>query len=617
VSGRGVVLGLNAFHADSAAALLLDGHFAVGVEEERLNRVRHWAGLPAGAVAAVLEGSGREPGQVEHVAVSRDPSAHLLAKLLFTLRRRPGLAALRSRLRNHRRIRGLEPQLRGAWRGQPFRARVHAVEHHRAHLASAFYGSPFEQAACLTVDGFGDFLSSLSAVGRGARLEPQDEVAFPHSLGLLYTAVTQFLGFTGYGDEYKVMGLAAYGEPTFLQALRALVTLRDDGGFETDPSFFVHTSEGVTMSWEGGEPRIGRLWSPRFEEVFGPPRRPEDEIADPQRDLAASLQAVYEEAFFHRLNALQRRTRLKALCLAGGCAFNSVANGKIFARTGFEDVFVQPAAGDAGTALGAAQYVWHQVLGQPRDFVMRHSYWGAAFEEPQLLAALERALPGFDRASGWRNGTLAVRRHARETELVRETAAALAEGRIVGWFQGRSEWGPRALGNRSILADPRRIEVREALNARIKRRESFRPFAPAILEERVGDYFEISYPDPFMAKVYPIRPARRAEIPAVTHVDGSGRLQTVAREQNPRFWALIHAFGERTGVPVLLNTSFNENEPIVNTPDEALDCFLRTGLDRLVLGDWVVERLDTESAARISGSGPGEAEPAGRPARRR
>lgn len=600
MNGRGVVLGINAFHADSAAALLLDGHFAAGIEEERLNRVKHWAGLPAGAVATVLATSGLEPGQVEHVAVSRDPSAHLLAKLLFTLRRRPGFAALRSRLRNHRRIRGLEALLRGAWQGHAFRARVHAVEHHRAHLASAFYGSPFEQAACLTVDGFGDFLSSVSAVGRGTRLELQDEVAFPHSLGLLYTAVTQFLGFASYGDEYKVMGLAAYGEPTFLQPLRAIVGLRDDGAFETDPAFFVHTSDGITMSWEDGAPHIGPLWSPRFEQVFGPPRRAGEDIGERQRDLAASLQAVYEEAFFHRLNALQRRTRLKSLCLAGGCAFNSVANGKIFARTGFEDVFVQPAAGDAGTALGAAQYVWHQVLGQPRDFVMRHSYWGPAFEDPQLVAALQRALPGFERDRSWRNGTLAVRRHVHEADLVGGTVDALAAGQIVGWFQGRTEWGPRALGNRSILADPRRIEVRDALNARIKRRENFRPFAPAILEERVGDYFEHSYPDPFMVKVYPIRPARRAEIPAVTHVDGSGRLQTVSRDQNPRFWALIRAFGEKTGVPVLLNTSFNENEPIVNTPGEALDCFLRTGMDRLVLSDWVVERLDP----RISGTGP-------------
>lgn len=345
------------------------------------------------------------------------------------------------------------------------------------------------------------------------------------------------------------------------------------------------------MSWEAGAPRIGPLWSRRMEELLGPPRLPDQEIAERHRDIAASLQAVYEEAFFHRLNGLNRLTRLKNLCLAGGCAFNSVANGKILSRSEFRQVFIQPAAGDAGTALGAAQYVWHHVLGRPRGFVMEHAFWGPGFDERSIEQALRRALPGFEGEPSWRSSDLTLQRHAQEDALLRDTAAALAGGRVVGWFQGRSEWGPRALGNRSILADPRRREMQDTLNARIKRRESFRPFAPSILEERVGDYFELCDPDPFMCKVYPIRPARRAEIPAVTHVDGSGRLQTVSSRQNPRFWALIRAFAELTGTPILLNTSFNENEPIVNTPDEALACFLRTGMDRLVLGDWVLERL--------------------------
>jgi carbamoyltransferase len=585
------ILGLNAYHADAAAALLIDGRFAAGIEEERLNRIKHWAGLPTAAIAAVLAECGMEPGRIEHVAVSRDPSAHLLAKVLFALRRGPGLPALRSRLRNHRRIRGLAALLEEVWPGGAFRGRVHAVEHHRAHLASAFYSSSFEEAACLSVDGFGDFLSSVAAVGRGTRLEVLDQVMFPHSLGLLYTALTQYLGFPAYGDEYKVMGLAAYGEPRFLPQLRQIVRLEPDGRFETDPAFFVHASEGVTMSWEAGEPTIGPLWSRRLEELLGPPRRPADDIDDRHRDIAASLQAVYEEAFFHRLNALQRRTRLQALCLAGGCAFNSVANGKILARTGFERVFVQPAAGDAGTSLGAAQYLWHHVLGRPREFVMEHAFWGRAFDERSVVQALSRALPGFSGQPNWSSAPLAARRYEQEDALLRDTAAALGQGRVVGWFQGRGEWGPRALGNRSILADPRRSEMRDTLNTRIKRRESFRPFAPSIVEERVGDYFELSDPDPFMCKVYPIRPGRRAELAAVTHVDGSGRLQTVSHRQNPRFWGLIRAFGDITGVPVLLNTSFNENEPIVDTPDQALDCFLRTQMDRLVLGDWVVERI--------------------------
>jgi len=588
------VLGINAFHGDSSAVLLKDGLFHAGIEEERLNRVKHWAGFPVQAIQAVLSMGGVTLADVEHVAVSRDPKAHLIDKALFAFKHRPGLDAVRSRLQNHRRVGGLEELL--ATRvggGRPFPGRIHNVEHHRAHLASAFYGSPFEEAACLTVDGFGDFVSSMSALGRGTRLEILDDVMFPHSLGIFYTAVTQFLGFPKYGDEYKVMGLASYGRPSYLPRMREIVRLREDGRFETDLDYFRHASKGVTMSWDEGEPTLGPLWSARFQEAFGPERPPGGAITEREHDIAASLQAMYEEAFFHRVRWIQKRTGLTALCLAGGCAMNSVANGKIFSETGFKDVFIQSAAGDAGTALGAAQYVWHHELGHPRHFRMDHSYWGPEFSGAEVAQAIAAAIPDFrphladDRQ---RIGVLELRRTPDEAVLVRETAEALASGEIVGWFQGRTEWGPRALGNRSILADPRRAEMKDVLNARIKRRESFRPFAPSILEERVADYFEETYPDPFMIKVYPVRASKRAEIPAVTHVDGTGRLQTVAKGQNPRYWALINAFGQATGVPVVLNTSFNENEPIVNRPEEALACFLRTQMSRLVLGDWVIRR---------------------------
>jgi carbamoyltransferase len=486
-----------------------------------------------------------------------------------------------------RRLDGIAEKLAEGGGGR-FRGQVHRVEHHRAHLASAFFCSPFERAACLTIDGFGDFVSSMSALGEGSRLEVLDEVRFPHSLGVLYTAVTQFLGFPRYGDEYKVMGLASFGEPRLAGRLRQVVSLHG-GRYETDPSWFRHANEGVTMSWEDGEPVLGPLWSPRFEEAFGPARTPGAEITDRDRDLAASLQAVYEEALFERLHWLQRRTGCTALCLAGGCALNSVANGKVAARTGFKDVFVQPAAGDAGTALGAAQYVWHQLLGRPRGFVMEHGYWGPSFSDEQIAATLRERL-GPDAVEGGSANGVRVRRARGEEELLQETAATLAEGRIVGWYQGRSEWGPRALGNRSILADARRPEMKDLLNQRVKRREAFRPFAPSVLEDRAAEYFEGSAPDPFMVTVFPIRPRKLPEIPAVAHVDGTGRLQTVSRRSNPRYWGLLRAFEQRTGVPVLLNTSFNENEPIVNTPLEALDCFLRAGMDTLVLGDWVVER---------------------------
>jgi carbamoyltransferase len=580
------VLGINAFHGDASAVLLRDGHLLAGVEEERLNRVKHWAGFPTRAIGAVLDEAGTDLAGVEHVAVSRDPRAHLLDKALFALRRRPGLAAIKDRLSNLRHVADLPTRLQGLGRGR-FGGAAHNVEHHRAHAASAFYCSSFEEAACLTVDGFGDFLSSLAAVGRGSRLEVVDEVAFPHSLGILYTAVTQFLGFPSYGDEYKVMALASFGRPAFLDAMRTIVRLEDDGRFQTDVDFFLHASEGVTMSWDDGAPVLGRLWSDRFLGAFGEPRRAGDDLTGRDHDLAASLQAIYEEAFFHRLRWLRKRTGLSALCLAGGCALNSVANGKVRAETGFTDVFVQPAAGDAGTALGAALHVWHHVLGRPRAFVMRHAYFGPAFAEERMAAALRARLPGFESGG---DGAVRVQRWPDAAGLDRDTAAAIARGAIVGWFQGRGEWGPRALGNRSILADPRRPEVKEVLNARVKRREGFRPFAPAVLEERAADWFDGAQADPFMVTVHPVRPAQRPRVPAVMHVDGTARLQTVSRETNPRFWSLIRAFEEETGVPMVLNTSFNENEPIVNTPEEAVDCFLRTRMDRLVLGDWVLDR---------------------------
>jgi carbamoyltransferase len=477
-----------------------------------------------------------------------------------------------------------------------FNGQIHNVEHHRAHLASSYFCSPFDDAACLTIDGFGDFLSSMSAAGAGNHMEILDEVSFPHSLGIFYTAITQLLGFPKYGDEYKVMGLASYGRASYLTQMRDIVHLTDEGGFKVNLDYFRHASEGVTMSWDDGEPTLGPLWSTRLEEALGPARRPGDPLGDREQDIAASLQAMYEEAFFHRLRWLQKKTGKRALCLAGGCAMNSVANGKIFRLTDFRDVFIQSAAGDAGTALGAALYVWHETLGKPRSFRMEHSFWGPEFSEDDIRAAIGLRVAGFDAAqaeAGMRVGDLHIQRIADENRLAVDTAARIADGKVVGWFQGRTEWGPRALGNRSILADPRRANMKDVLNARIKRRESFRPFAPSILEEHVSDYFEESYPDPFMIKVYPIRASRRPEIPAVTHVDGTGRLQTVSRAHNARYWGLIKAFHSATGVPLVLNTSFNENEPIVNTPAEALDCFLRTRMDRLALGGWVLDRLET------------------------
>lgn len=589
-----LVLGINAYHGDSAAALLEDGRFICGIEEERLNRIKHWAGFPRAAIQEVLRNGGARIQDLDAVAISRNPSAHLLEKALFAFRQRPSLEAIRSRLLNQMKVVGVEDQLNALGVGT-FNGKVYNVEHHRTHLASAFLCSPFEAAACLTVDGFGDFLSSMSAIGRDRDLRVLDRVSFPHSLGIFYTAITQFLGFPKYGDEYKVMGLSSYGKPVYLNELRRLVRLGRHGAFEMDIDFFRHATDGVTMSWEDGEPFIGPLFSERLSELLGSPREPGSALTERHQDIACSLQTVYEEVFFHRLRWLQKKSGLRKLCLAGGCAMNSVANGKIFRETAFQDVFIQSAAGDAGTSLGAALYVWHSVLRKPRQFIMEHSCWGPEYPESSIVDALRMALPGFAgeaSASGTRFGDFTVTRYGEEAALCAETARAISDGEIVGWYQGRSEWGPRALGNRSIVVDPRRAEMKDVLNARIKKREPFRPFAPSILEEATGDYFEESRPDPFMIKVYQVKPAKRSVIPAVTHVDGSGRLQTVSKAHNPRYWALIKAFERLSGVPVVLNTSFNENEPIVNTPTEALACFARTRMHRIVLGNWSVCRAE-------------------------
>jgi carbamoyltransferase len=580
------VLGINAYHGDVSAVLLRNGELVAAIEEERFRRVKHWAGFPRDAIRACLELANIAPGDIEHAAVSRAPRAHLWRKALFAVRSRLSLGHVANRVSNLRRVADAAETLADALSVDPGRVkyRMHWVEHHPAHLASAFYVSPFEEAAVCAIDGFGDFVSTSWAVGRGRQMEMLRRVYFPHSLGLVYLALTQYLGFPKYGDEYKVMGLAPYGEPDCVGQLRQLIRLLPNGGFEIDLSYFRHHTEGVSMTWDEGEPTVGLVYTPKLERLLGPARKVDEPVEARHEAIAASLQAVFEEAAFHVLNGVYKRTRISRLCLAGGCGMNSVANGKIRERTPFREVFIQPAAADNGTALGAAFYVAHHVLGQPRRFVMEHAYWGPAFADDEIAKAVA------GKAEDLRRLGCGVTRLDDEDALCRWTAARLAEGKIVGWFQGRMEWGARALGNRSILADPRRPDMRDVINTKIKFREKFRPFAPSILEESLDEYFAGAVPDPFMIHVYPFRADKHRLIPAVTHVDGSGRLQTVSRRTNPLYWRLIKAFEKQTGVPMLLNTSFNENEPIVHRPEEALDCFLRTGMDVLVMQHHVVEK---------------------------
>ncbi len=571
-----IILGLNAWHGDASAALFIDGRLVAAAEEERFTRVKHESGFPARAVQWCLEAAGASIADVDIAAVPRDPWARWRHKLAWALRF-PRFSADRARVAAT--FSTIDAALADATGGDAhkLRARIRRVEHHRAHIASAFFASPFDRAAVLSLDGLGDFASGLSGVGEGTRLRIERESLFPHSLGIWFSAVTQYLGFPHYGDEYKVMGLAAYGAPSQLDEMRRLVRDTDRGlGYQLDLPAFRHPTHGPGITWTGGAPSQSPLFGLPFESRFGPRRAPTAEIDDRHRDIAASLQARLDELII----AITRRAAQSAnsgrLAYAGGVAYNCVSNGRALAANAIEELYIPPAPGDAGLAIGAGLYVWHHELGKPREHVITHAYWGEAADEPAIARALAAA------------GIVA--QALTPDEIAERTAALIADGRIVGWYQGRMEFGPRALGGRSILADPRRSDMKEVLNSRIKRRESFRPFAPSVLEECASEWFEMSGHSPFMLVAHRVLPSRATLIPAVTHVDGTARVQTVARETNPMFHALLSAFHRQTGVPVVLNTSFNENEPIVRTPEEAVHCFLRADMDVLAIGPYVVER---------------------------
>lgn len=594
-----IILGINAYHGDAAAAIIRDGELIAAAEEERFNRRKHCAGFPTQSIRYCLQAAGITVDALDHIGISRDPSAHLHKKILFAATRaakslagierpssstteKPGPGLWRSiadRMANAAKTRDLKEELVKALgvAKSALRARFHNIEHHRAHLASCFYVSPFARAALLSIDGFGDFISTMWAEGSGNSIEVLGQIEFPHSTGILYTATTQFLGFPHYGDEGKVMGLAPYGEPRYMDEFRDIIKTEEGGRFRLNLDYFRHHAEGVEMSWDDGSPVIGRIFADAYGKTFGPPREPGAPLTGRERDIAASLQLRLEEIGFHLLNHLHDVTGLTELGLAGGVAYNSVMNGKILLHTPFRRVFVQPAAGDSGTAVGVCYQIFNSLLKQSRGFVMEGAYTGPEFSDAEICAELERSGLSYESYS--------------DREVTRRAAQDIAAGAVMGWFQGRMEFGPRALGNRSIVADPRRADMKDILNERIKKREPFRPFAPSILEEYVGDYFEQTHTAPTMLMVYQIKPERRAEIPAVTHVDGSGRLQTVSRQLNERYYQLIADFHAITGVPAVLNTSFNENEPIVCTPREAIDCFLKTRMDVLYLGNHGVRRL--------------------------
>ena len=552
------VLGINCFSHDTSACLIDDGRIAAFAEEERFNREVHTRAFPNTAVQFCLDHAGIQPNDLGAVVFAHRAGLDFARGAIDALRR-AAPKRLAAQAYVDLRLRARETAFR---RHFDYRGRVHHVGHHQAHAASAFFPSPFEEAAVLTLDRGGDFLSTTLHHGRGTRLRALAQVRNPHSLGEIYTALTWHLGFKPNSDEGKVMGLAPYGRDRLAHEFADLLRLTPDGLFRVNlPWFAYHREKGFV--------------SRKFLERYGPPRVPESALTEHHQDLAFAVQGLTEEAGLHVARALRSMTGSPRLCLAGGVALNSVMNARLLREAGFDDVFVQPAAGDAGNALGAALWVWHHELGRTREFSLEHPFWGPESGDHDYRRAFERRGVAFREVA----------------DAPADAARLLADGAVVGWFQGRAEMGPRALGNRSILADPRRAEMKDVVNAKVKRREGFRPFAPAVLHERGHEYFEGYYPTPFMLLVLPIRGDKRDVIPAVTHVDGTGRLQSVTEAFNPGFHRLISEFDRRTGVPVVLNTSFNlRGEPMVLQPEEAVEDFLRSQMQALFLGKYLAEK---------------------------
>ncbi len=573
-----IILGLNAYHADSSAAIFKDGILIAATEEERFRRIKHWAGFPSEAVMFCLKEAGITLAEVDHICIGRDPKAKFLQKVLFVLKslsKRNSL--LLDRIKNSKKVSSIESELStlSGLTEAVIRSKIVNVEHHRSHLASAFFASPFEEAAILSIDGSGDFTTTMIAVGKGNKIDVIDSIDFPVSAGLFYTAFTQYLGFPHYGDEYKVMGLAPYGKPVYADLVRKIIRFSADGLFTWEPDYFASVTE-IKLDYSTHIPVVSTLYGNKMVEVFGAPRQPKEELTQMHKDIAASVQLICEELMIYILNHLQRRTGLKNICIAGGVAQNSVANGKVIEKTNFENLYIPSAGHDAGISMGSALYMHNHILKQKRVPPVYNAYTGSKFSNEEIEAFLNSKGIAYQRLD--------------DDRLFDKITDKLIEPGVVGWFSGRAEFGPRALGGRSILADPRNNQAKELLNLKIKKRESFRPFAPSILKEFVGEYFEKVEDVPFMEKVFPIKKDKQHLIPAVTHVDGTGRLQTVSSDVSPRYYALIDKFRTKTGIPILLNTSFNENEPIVNTPAEALDCFLRTQMDMLVLENCLIER---------------------------
>ena len=577
------IIGLNAYHPDSSACIIKNGRLISAAEEERFNRIKHYSGFPINALKFCLKSCDINLSNVSYIAINRNPSANNFRRLLYLFTHKTQLKQLINKFKTRSKFQNISNILFKEFKEDKFLGKIINIEHHLAHLSSCYHVSPFNESCLISVDGFGDFVSTTWGYGVDNKINIDKKIYFPNSLGTFYETITQFLGFTNYGDEYKVMGLAPYGKPKYLNQLREILKIKKNGEFQLNLKYFQFHQSNFNMSWNSGVPKNNQLFSNQLIELLGNPRKENQEITQYHKDLANSTQKIYEEAFLNILNNLYEKYKCENLSIAGGCGMNSVANGKVKRLTKFKNIYIQPAAGDAGGAIGSAYSTYFRKTNKTKNFVMKHAYWGSSFNNNYIKNLLDNCQDISDKC-------FIVENITNNLELCKKISKLISLGNIIGWFQGKMEWGPRALGNRSILGDPRNKDMKDILNSKIKRRESFRPFAPSILIENVNEWFETIDEVPFMMKVYQIIESKRKIIPAVTHVDGSGRLQTVKKDTNELYYCLIKEFYNITNVPILLNTSFNENEPIVCKPDEALNCFLRTNMDVLVLENYVISR---------------------------
>ena len=578
------ILGLNINHADTSACIIVDDKIIAAIEEERFVRIKHYAGFPINSIEFCLSSSNLMLSEIDFITVNYSSSANLKQKISYTLKNLFSKATL-NKLTSFKSKIFNSNDFKEYLKLNNFRGEIINVEHHLSHIASSYFNSSFDKAVGLTIDGFGDFCSSQTFICKDNNIKNIKKVFFPHSLGILYQSITQFLGFKNYGDEYKVMGLASYGNPSYMDQFNEIVKYNKENLFNLNLDYFSHhTNSNFTYNFNDGIPKFPNLYSDKIFNILGDERKPNSKIEKKHFDIACSLQKTFEDILFEILNDLYENNNSDNLCLAGGCALNSKFNGLIKKRTPFKNIFIQPNAGDAGGSMGSALY--HLKRKTPKTILSKESkvnkcYLGTSYSND----VIEKNLINLKK-----NSNDFSFHKLKDDELYSVVAKRISENQIIGWFKGRCEWGPRALGNRSILADPRNPNIKDVLNKKIKLRESFRPFAPAVLEEYSNEYFEIDYASPYMLNVVDAKDLAKMNVPSVVHVDNTCRVQTVSKLDNLHFYNLIDQFYKSTGVPVILNTSFNENEPIVLTPEHAYDCFNRTSMDCLVLENWIISR---------------------------